>query len=225
MSIPLTNAPTRRAPNHNLMLLPKTRIFVARSLVLGYFSFATANFLSAASAVRVSKHVAINGSFAIGMTCIINGPIDLSGGSVVGLTRILAGSPLLYGVDFGPGRSIRFNTFEIILSVARLGVWGRDRLLIDGPAQRAAARKSNQAGARHCGSERVTGMKKPSEEGQFVAIAARLLTSERSSSPSGGLRAWACSRSCPHRPHRRPRGSKVQGQAAGAPSRARESAA
>lgn len=125
MSSSATTAPAKAASNHNwLLLLLRARTFVALILVLAYFSFAAPNFLSAANAVLVSKHVAINAFLAIGMTfIIITGGIDLSVGSVVGLTGMVAGWLLLYGVDFGLGWSIQFNTFEIILIVALLGIF------------------------------------------------------------------------------------------------------
>lgn len=50
------------------------------------------------------------------------------------------------------------------------------------------------------------------------------LTSGRSSSPSGGLRAWACSRPCRVRLRRLPRGSATRCRAAGAPFHVRGSA-
>ncbi|MCB1832859.1 MAG: ABC transporter permease, partial [Geminicoccaceae bacterium] len=61
---------TGRAPagRNWLLLFLEARTFVALILVLGYFSFAAPNFLSAANAVLVSKHVAINAFLAIGMT-------------------------------------------------------------------------------------------------------------------------------------------------------------
>ncbi|WP_121062370.1 ABC transporter permease [Chachezhania antarctica] len=107
-----------------LLLLLKARTFVALILVLAYFSFAAPNFLSAANAVLVSKHVAINAFLAIGMTfVIITGGIDLSVGSVVGLCGMVAGWLLLNGVDPGLGWSIQFNTFEIVLIVCCVGIF------------------------------------------------------------------------------------------------------
>ena len=86
-------APAKATINRNwLLLLLKARTFVALILVLGYFSFAAPNFLSAENAVLVTKHVAINAFLAIGMTfVIITGGIDLSVGSLVGLTAMAAG--------------------------------------------------------------------------------------------------------------------------------------
>jgi len=107
-----------------LLLLLKARTLVALILVFAYFSFAAPNFLSVANAVLISKHVAINAFLAIGMTfVIITGGIDLSVGSVVGLTSMIAGYLVLNGIDPGFGWSIQFNTFEIMFIVCLVGVF------------------------------------------------------------------------------------------------------
>jgi erythritol transport system permease protein len=95
------------APNARtnwLLLLLHLRTFVALILVLGFFSVAAPNFLTAANAVIVTKHVALNAFLAIGMTfVIITGGIDLSVGSIVGLCGMVAGWLMLNGVDTGLG--------------------------------------------------------------------------------------------------------------------------
>lgn len=107
-----------------LLLLLKGRTFVALILVFAYFAFMAPNFLSVANAVLISKHVALNAFLAIGMTfVIITGGIDLSVGSVVGLTGMIAGYLVLNGMDFGLGWSIQFNTFEIIFLVCLVGIF------------------------------------------------------------------------------------------------------
>ncbi len=122
-----TNAnPARgKATGRNwLLILLKARTFVALVLVLAFFSFAAPNFLTAANAVLVSKHVAINAFLAIGMTfVIITGGIDLSVGSVVGLTSMVAGWLVLNGIDLGIGWTVYFNTFEIVLIVCAVGIF------------------------------------------------------------------------------------------------------
>lgn len=106
-----------------LLLLLRLRTFVALILVFAFFSAAAPNFLSAANAVIVSKHVALNALLAIGMTfVIITGGIDLSVGSIVGLCGMVAGWLVLNGVDLGIGYTIWFNTFEIIVIVALVGI-------------------------------------------------------------------------------------------------------
>jgi erythritol transport system permease protein len=106
-----------------LLLLLRLRTFVALILVLAFFSIAAPNFLSAANAVIVSKHVALNALLAIGMTfVIITGGIDLSVGSIVGLCAMVAGWLVLNGVDLGIGYTVWFNTAEIVGIVALVGI-------------------------------------------------------------------------------------------------------
>lgn len=122
----MSSVPPAKALSNSswLLILLQARTFVALILVLAYFSFAAPNFLTAANAILVTKHVALNAFLAIGMTfVIITGGIDLSVGSVVGLTAMAAGWLILYGIDFGLGWSIQFNTFEIVGIVAALGVF------------------------------------------------------------------------------------------------------
>lgn len=107
-----------------LLLLLKARTFVALLLVLGYFALVAPNFISTANAILISKHVAINAFLAIGMTfVIITGGIDLSVGSVVGLTSMVAGWLVLNGIDLGLGWSIQFNTLEIVALVCCVGAF------------------------------------------------------------------------------------------------------
>ena len=106
-----------------LLLVLQLRTFVALILVLAYFSVMAPNFLTAANAVIVSKHVALNAFLAIGMTfVIITGGIDLSVGSIVGLCAMTAGWLVLNGVDTGLGWTIWFNTHEIVLITLAVGV-------------------------------------------------------------------------------------------------------
>ncbi len=111
-------------PQQNwLLLVLRLRTFVALILVLAYFSVMAPNFLSAAKAVIVSKHVALNSFLAIGMTfVIISGGIDLSVGSSVGLCAMVAGWLILNGVDLGVGYAIWFNTVEIVGITLAVGV-------------------------------------------------------------------------------------------------------
>lgn len=106
-----------------LLLVLRLRTFVALILVLAYFSVMAPNFLSAANAVIVSKHVALNALLAIGMTfVIITGGIDLSVGSIVGLCAMVAGWLVLNGVDTGLGYTVWFNTWEIVGITLAVGI-------------------------------------------------------------------------------------------------------
>lgn len=112
----MTTATASAHPSQNwLLLILRLRTFVALILVLAYFSVMAPNFLTAANAVIVSKHVALNAFLAIGMTfVIITGGIDLSVGSIVGLCAMVAGWLVLNGVDLGIGYTVWFNTWEIV---------------------------------------------------------------------------------------------------------------
>ena len=120
----MTSIPAAAPHRTPLVLhLLRLRTFVALFLVLGFFAFAAPNFVTAANAVIVAKHVALNAFLAIGMTfVIITGGIDLSVGSIVGLCAMVAGWLVLNGVDTGLGWTIWFNTFEIALIACAVGI-------------------------------------------------------------------------------------------------------
>ena len=120
----MTTATAPAHPSQNwLLLILRLRTFVALILVLAYFSVMAPNFLTAANAVIVSKHVALNAFLAIGMTfVIITGGIDLSVGSIVGLCAMVAGWLVLNGVDLGIGYTVWFNTWEIVGITLLVGI-------------------------------------------------------------------------------------------------------
>ncbi len=79
--------------------LLRGRAFIALILVLIVFTSLAPQFLSPENIVIMSKHVAINALLAIGMTFIIlTGGIDLSVGSIVGLTAMIAGGLINEGI-------------------------------------------------------------------------------------------------------------------------------
>ncbi|HEY3310023.1 MAG TPA: ABC transporter permease [Anaerolineales bacterium] len=80
-------------------LLLRGRAFIALVLVLIVFTTLSPSFLSTDNIVIVSKHVAINALLATGMTFVIlTGGIDLSVGSIVGLTAMIAGGLINEGI-------------------------------------------------------------------------------------------------------------------------------
>ncbi|MGP9804853.1 ABC transporter permease [Paracoccus sp. NSM] len=114
---------TRHQSTQALLVLLKARTFIALIVVFAFFAFAAPNFLSTANMVIMSKHVALNAFLAIGMTfVIISGGIDLSVGSIVGLCGMVAGYLILNGIDIGLGWTMHFNTVEICLIVAAVGI-------------------------------------------------------------------------------------------------------
>ena len=100
-----TNAiPARKAHRftraNTLQFLLRGRAFIALILVVGYFTITLwPQFLSTQNIEIVSKHVAQNAVLAIGMTFVIlTGGIDLSVGSIVGLTAMIAGMLINKGI-------------------------------------------------------------------------------------------------------------------------------
>lgn len=98
-------------------LLLRGRAFIALIIVVAVFSYLSPTFLTRASIIIMSKHVAINAILAIGMTYVIlTGGIDLSVGSVVGLIAMLAGGLINEGVRLEMfGVVIFFHTWMVIL--------------------------------------------------------------------------------------------------------------
>ena len=106
-----------------LLLLLKLRTFIALIAVTLFFAFMAPNFVSLANAVIVSKHVAINAILAIGMTYVIlTGGIDLSVGSIVGLTGMVAGGLIAQGLRLDAfGVIIYPNVVEVVLIALAVG--------------------------------------------------------------------------------------------------------
>ena len=79
--------------------LLRGRAFIALILVFIVFSAMSPQFLSTGNIVIITKHVAINALLAIGMTFVIlTGGIDLSVGSIVGMTAMIAGGLINEGI-------------------------------------------------------------------------------------------------------------------------------
>jgi erythritol transport system permease protein len=80
--------------------LLRGRAFIALILVLVVFAILVPEFLAVENLKIMSKHVAQNGILAIGMTFVIlTGGIDLSVGSLVGLTAMMAGGLINEGLQ------------------------------------------------------------------------------------------------------------------------------
>lgn len=108
-----------------LLLVLKLRTFIALIVVTLFFAIMAPNFVSVANAVIISKHVAINAILAIGMTYVIlTGGIDLSVGSIVGLTGMVAGGLLLHGMPLAIfGVVIYPNVMEVVLIALAVGTF------------------------------------------------------------------------------------------------------
>ena len=91
--------PARMTATDVQQLLLRGRAFIALILVTVVFTIIVPNFLAAANIEIMAKHVAINAILGIGMTFVIlTGGIDLSVGSLVGLSAMIAGMLINQGI-------------------------------------------------------------------------------------------------------------------------------
>lgn len=91
--------PARMTSTDIQQLLLRGRAFIALILVVGVFTIIAPNFLAPANIEIMAKHVAINAILGIGMTFVIlTGGIDLSVGSLVGLSAMIAGMLINQGI-------------------------------------------------------------------------------------------------------------------------------
>jgi erythritol transport system permease protein len=106
------------------MLLLKLRSVIALLGVLIVFACIAPNFLTFGNLVAVLKHSAIWAILAMGMTfVIIGGGIDLSVGSIAGLSGMLAGGLIIEGLRLPMfGIAIYFHTPLMILVILLVGI-------------------------------------------------------------------------------------------------------
>ncbi len=82
--------------------LLRGRAFIALIVLAAFFAWAQSSFLTGANIEILIKQTALNGILAIGMTFVIlTGGIDLSVGSIVGFTGIIAGLLINQGLQIG----------------------------------------------------------------------------------------------------------------------------
>ena len=102
-AIPSTNAAKPRQKRPLTLLLMSFRTFIALIAVFVFFGVTTPNFLDVPTLVIVAKHVAVNAILGIGMTFVIlTAGIDLSVGSIVGVSGMIAGYLLTRGLAVPP---------------------------------------------------------------------------------------------------------------------------
>ncbi|PKO01922.1 MAG: sugar ABC transporter permease [Chloroflexi bacterium HGW-Chloroflexi-5] len=114
----------RRITNTDVQqFLLKGRAFIALILVLVVFTSLSPQFVSPDNIVIITKHVAINAILAIGMTFVIlSGGIDLSVGSIVGLTAMIAGGLINEGIQLPQlGIIIYPHTWMIVVISLAIG--------------------------------------------------------------------------------------------------------
>lgn len=109
--------------NMGLILL-KARTFIALIALVIVFSFLAPNFLSAQSMILIAKHVALYAVLGIGMTfVVVSGGIDLSVGSIVGLSGMIAGGLIYEGLVLPMfGVTVYFSVPVVMLITIIVGI-------------------------------------------------------------------------------------------------------
>ena len=104
-----------------LQLLLRGRVFLALIIVIAVFALVSPGFLSISNIIIMSKHVAINALLAIGMTFVIlSGGIDLSVGSIVGLSAMIAGGLINEGIQLNQFGVIVFPHIWMVIVITLL---------------------------------------------------------------------------------------------------------
>ncbi len=106
-------------------LLIQLRAFIALILLFTFFALISDPFLKSTNQVILAKQVAINAILGIGMTFVIlTGGIDLSVGSIVGLTGMIAGGLIREGLVLEPlNRVIYFNAWIVSFLAILVGMF------------------------------------------------------------------------------------------------------
>ena len=116
---PRAAAVPARSFNLNAVLI-EGRALIALVIIVAIFAIMSDNYLTTGNLTTITKQVAFNAIVALGMLMVIlNGGIDLSVGSTVGLTAAVAGN-LFRGLDLPLSQAIMFPEVWVIvvLSVA-----------------------------------------------------------------------------------------------------------
>ena len=132
MNNPSATTPPRAAPNKPAeasglslgVLLFRLRALIALFVLVGIFSVLSPSFFTQENLIILVGQTAINAIMAVGMTFVIlTGGIDLSVGSTVGLSAMMAGLLIDRGVQIEPlGVAVYFNIPAILVIVLCLGV-------------------------------------------------------------------------------------------------------
>jgi len=110
--------------NKKLMFLLKFRTFIALIALFTFFSFTAPNFLHPNTLILITRHVVLFGLLALGMTMvIITGGVDLSVGSVVGLSAMISGGLIMNGLSLNfLGYRIFFTIPMVIVITLAVGI-------------------------------------------------------------------------------------------------------
>jgi erythritol transport system permease protein len=114
---PAATNSTGRSFNLNSVLM-EGRALIALLIIIAIFAVLSDNYLTTGNLATITKQVAFNAIVALGMLLVIlNGGIDLSVGSTVGLTGAVAGN-LFRGLDLPLSQAIMFPKVWVIVILA-----------------------------------------------------------------------------------------------------------
>jgi erythritol transport system permease protein len=98
------------------------RAFIALLIIIVVFSSMSANYLTVDNLITMTRHVAVNAILALGMLLVIlNAGIDLSVGSTVGLSGVVAGYLLQHGVHLPDGGVAYPAVWVVVLCAVAVG--------------------------------------------------------------------------------------------------------
>ena len=113
----------RKKPMDIKLILLRFRTVIALAVIIIIFTSLSKTFLTVENILLMTVHVSINAFLAIGMTfVIVSGGIDLSVGSIMGLTGMIVGALIDVGVPLQIfGVVIYFHTWFILLIGLAIG--------------------------------------------------------------------------------------------------------
>jgi erythritol transport system permease protein len=101
-----------------LNMIFELRAFIALGVLIVVFGALSDSFLTVDNLITMTKHVAINGVLALGMLLVIlKGGIDLSVGSIVGLSGIVCGE-LLGGIRIPGTDTVAYPSVWVVVVLA-----------------------------------------------------------------------------------------------------------
>lgn len=114
---PSPSAAASRKINLNAMMV-EGRALIALLLIVIVFASLSPHYLSPDNLIIMTRHVAMNAILAIGMlTVILNGGIDLSVGSTVGLSGVVAGM-LLDGLQISSLNVLAYPSVWVVILIS-----------------------------------------------------------------------------------------------------------
>jgi erythritol transport system permease protein len=119
MTASATPAPHHGASSAIVTIILRFRTVLALILVTAFFAAVAPNFLSVANFLIMLKHIAIIAILAVGMTYVIlTGGIDLSVGSIAGLSGMVAGALILNGLTLAPFGVVIYPSIPLTVIIA-----------------------------------------------------------------------------------------------------------